>query len=87
MTDYRYDPDLDLKETEASEQMDDIRDMEDRLESAIELALEMGKRYGTFSDVANLLNEVLHDIRVEKENLEDDLTAMQEEIDRRGGML
>jgi hypothetical protein len=87
MTDYRYDPDLDLKETEASEQMDDIRDMEDRLESAIELALEMGRRYGTFSDVANLLNEVLHDIRVEKENLEDDLTAMREEIDRRGGVL
>lgn len=87
MSEYRYDPDLDLRETEASEQLDDIRDMEDRLESAIELALEMGKRYGTFSDVANLLNEVLHDIRVEKENLEDDLTAMREEIDRRGGVL
>lgn len=87
MSEYRYDPDLDLRETEATEQLDDIRDMEDRLESAIELALDMGKRYGTFYDVANLLNEVLHDIRIEKENLEDDLTDMREEIDRRGGVL
>lgn len=81
---YRYERDLDVRYDKLTEQVEDIRDMEEKLKEAIGTAEEMEKTYPAFDGVPHMLTGVLSDIADERARLEQMCDDLWNEMELRG---
>lgn len=81
---YRFERDLDVRYDNLTEQVEDIKEMEEKLKEAIETAEEMEKTYSAFDGVPHLLNGVLSDIADERARLEQMCDDLWNEMEMRG---